>query len=148
MAVVLFAQVSVTREAVVDPAATDKIQAQLHDALAPSARAKLQQAGAKVEIKAAREAAAKAFPDAELSADTIDALAFYVMSETSATIAGETKRIAEQRNALRETMKTAGVEPKGSAKFALRNRNHSWSGLPGLPGKSVRISLSRLRARR
>src|SRR5207247_2438746 len=79
------------------PAATDKNHAQLHDALAPWARAKLQQAGAKVEIKAAREAAAKPVPDAELSADTIDALAFYVMSETPATIAGETKRIAEQR---------------------------------------------------
>ena len=121
MAVVLFAQtVSVTREAVMDPAAADKVQAQLHDALAPSAREKLQHAGAKVEIKAARDAVVKAFPDAQLSADTIDALAFYVMSETSARISGEMKRIAEQRNALRETMKTAGIEPKGSAKFALR----------------------------
>src|SRR5438874_7267098 len=72
MAVVLFAQtVSVTREAVVDPAAADKIQAQLHDALAPSAREKLQHAGAKFEVKAAREAVAKAFPDAQLSADTV-----------------------------------------------------------------------------
>ena len=117
MAVVLFAQtVSVTREAVMDPAAADKVQAQLHDALAPSAREKLQHAGAKVEIKAAREAVAKAFPDAQLSADTVDALAFYVMSETSTTITAETKKIIEQRNAL----KAAGVVVKTGAKFALR----------------------------
>ena len=51
MAVVLFAQVSVTREAVVDPAAADKVQAQLYDALAPSAREKLQRAGAKPKDK-------------------------------------------------------------------------------------------------
>jgi hypothetical protein len=120
IAVALFAQVSVTREAVVDPAAADKTHAEIHDALAPSARQKLEHAGAKVEIKTAREAVVKAFPETKLSADTIDALAFYVMSETSATIAAETKKITEQRSALLETMKAAGFQPKAPAKYALK----------------------------
>ena len=108
-----------TREAVVDPAAADKVQAQLHDALAPSAREKLARAGAKVEVKAARTAVTKAFPDAQLDADTVDALAFYVMSESMEKIAAETRKIVEQRNAL----KAAGVKTDPSAKFALRLSN-------------------------
>src|SRR5438874_1825784 len=115
MAIALFAQVSVTREAVVDPAG-DKTHLQIRDALAPSARQKLEDAGAKVEVKTAREAVVKAFPDAKLSADTIDALAFYVMAESADTIVAEMRKIAEQRSAL----KAAGVKTDAGAKYALK----------------------------
>ncbi len=119
LAVLLLAQtdVSVSREAV-------KAHADLGAALSSSARKKLEHAatsvGAKADVKVARDAVKKAFPDAELSAADIDALASFVMSEASVVIDAETKKINEQKAALREAMKAAGVEPAAGAKYALK----------------------------
>ena len=116
MAIALFAQVSISREAV-------KAQSDLRAALAPEAREKLEHAAAsiaKVDVKTAQKAVKSAFPDAELSAADLDALASYVMSEAATIIAAETTKIDEQKSALREAMKAAGVEPKTGAKYALK----------------------------
>jgi hypothetical protein len=118
MTVAFFAQTSasVSREAV-------KAHAAVRAALAPSAIEKLEQAAgsmAKVDVKSAQNAVKTAFPDAELSAAEIDVLASYVMSEAAEIIAAETKKIDEQKTALRAAMKAAGVEPKAGAKYALK----------------------------
>jgi len=120
IAVSLFAQVSISREAAVDPAAADKTYAALSDTLDPEARHKLDRVHVKLDVKTAREAVAKALPEAKLSAEAVDALAFYVLSRSSERIAAETKKMTEQRNDLRAAMKAAGVEPKGAQKFAIR----------------------------
>lgn len=117
IAIALFAQVSVSREAV------KGAPADVRAALAPSALSKLEQAAAsieKVDVKSAQKAVKTAFPDAELSAADIDALASVVMSESAKTVDGETKKIDEQRVAVREAMKAAGIEPKADAKYALK----------------------------
>ncbi|MEK6375188.1 MAG: hypothetical protein AABO58_21145 [Acidobacteriota bacterium] len=118
IAVALFAQtdVSVDRQAV-------KAHPELHAALAPSAIEKLERAAAsiaKVDVKSAQKAVKTAFPDAELSAADIDALASYVMSEAADIIAAETTKIDEQKRAVQEAMKAAGLEPKVGAKYALK----------------------------
>lgn len=124
MAVILLAQVSIAtvRESAVSPDAA-KTRADLRNVLTASAREKLEQAapaGAKADIKTARVAVTKAFPGAELSDAELDALAFYVMSEGADLVSLETKKIDEQRDALRAAMKAAGIEPKATATYALK----------------------------
>jgi hypothetical protein len=118
VALALFAQtgVSVTREAV-------KTQVDLREALASSARTKLDGAAASistVDVKAARDAAKNAFPDAELGAAELDVLASYVLTQLAEIIDVESKKLDEQKDALRAAMKAAGVKPKAGAKYALK----------------------------
>lgn len=118
IAVTLFAQTSasVSRETV-------KSTADVRAALAPSAREKLEQAAVSIEkadVKTARAAVTKAFPGAELGAPELDALASFVLAEVAEVIGAESKKIDEQRTALRAAMKAAGVEPKAGAKYALK----------------------------
>jgi hypothetical protein len=95
----------------------------MHAALAPSALAKLEDAAASlanVDVKSAQKAVKTTFPDAELSAADIDALASVVMSAAAKTIDAETKKIDEQNALVRKAMKAAGVEPKADAKVAVK----------------------------
>jgi hypothetical protein len=117
MAVALFAQVSVSREAV------KATPADVRGALAPSALSKLEEAAAsiaKVDVKSAQKAVKTAFPDAELSAADIDALASVVMFAAAKNVDAETKKIDEQKAAVRDAMKAAGLEPKADAKAVVK----------------------------
>lgn len=120
IAVSLFAQVSISREAAVDPAAADKTYAAMSASLDDEVRHKLDRVHVQMDVKTAREAVTKALPGANLSPEATDALAFYVLSRSAERVAAETKRIAQQRDDLRAAMKAAGLKPEGSPKFAMR----------------------------
>src|SRR5215813_7988695 len=72
----LFAQVSISREAAVDPATADKTYTAMSASLDDEVRHKLDRAHVTIDLKTAREAVAKALPGARLSPETTDALAF------------------------------------------------------------------------
>jgi hypothetical protein len=128
---------SVTRQAAVDPEAAAKARDQIAAKLAPSARAKLDRAAAAfwkdadakaspIKLQtAARDAVTSAFPGAQLGAADIDALADYVLAQSSAdaekdlrALAGEMKKIEEQKESLRKQLAASGNEPSLSVSKA------------------------------